>query len=46
MFESKDPYYGVAFKRIFEQFYSYDGDEKARWRYIIKCARQDKLKIV
>lgn len=46
MFENKDPYYGVAFKRIFEQFYSYDGDEKAKWRYIIKCARQDKLKIV
>lgn len=40
-----DPYYGIAFKRIYEQFHAYPGSERHKWLYIIKCARQGKLNV-
>ena len=43
--ECDDPYYGKAFKSIFQQFQSYPGNELQKWHYIIKCARKNKLNV-
>ncbi len=45
MFENEDPYYGVAFNKIYKQFSSHGGKEIEKWHYIIRCARKGKLNV-
>lgn len=43
--EWDDPYYGKAFKSIYQQFQAYPGTDLEKWYYIIKSARQNKLNV-
>lgn len=43
--EWDNPYYGKAFKSIYQQFQGYPGTDLQKWYYIIKCARQNKLHV-